>query len=696
MPTLNIQGRSVNVDPSFLNLSPDEQNSTVDEIAKSLPKATPPSSPLAAITDVPAEVKSATSSAWDALKGMWPDTLGGTRDMGKEGALEGIGNTGKLVLNAAGLPTAPVVGAARSLLGHPLADATMAIGSKIDPDARVDPTEIYDASKAGVDTALNAMAPGRGGLSTLRGPAPVPPPPATGPLGVTLSAGQEAGSLPLIQTEQAALRGQMGPKAQTIAEDFKTQQAGQLDAATKNVAQGLDPLGQIVADSPQQAGSLVSQSVQDAANQAKSGVKNAYDYAQSLPGEIHADVFRDMGTTIRNDLSSGVNPIVIDDKLTPFAARAIKDIDSRVSVPFIQNMANPAGHPNPSTISGINLKGVDQMRRRLSAFRNDAFASGNAADGRAAASVLDAFDDRVATAINGGAFTGDPRAIQAWNDARAANADYRKTFSAGKNDPIGRVVEKVLGKGANPAAIPNDVADFIYGSSGVNPSGLNVGVANRFKGILGQQSPEWSAVKQGLFSRLVEPGPGMTEFGPGKIAQRVNRFLNADGKDLANAMFSPTEKQMLQSYADLHRKLEIPQSGANWSNTATFMTKTLNKVSGALGVVIGSALGHAIGLPWGAAEVAGFGAARTAAAASNKIQAQKIAKQMPNITIAMQRWQKTVAAANALPSSPAVRFVTLNLARSLSKIGVDLPALQAPGMGHADQQNAPSVQGPFQ
>ena len=182
--------------------------------------------------------------------------------------------------------------------------------------------------------------------------------------------------------------------------------------------------------------------------------------------------------------------------------------------------------------------------------RNDAYSSGNAADGRATKAVLDAFDDRVDHAVNNGMFNGDPRAIQAWNDARAANADYRKTFTAGKGDPIGRVVERILGKGNNPAAIPNDVADFMYGSTGTNPSSLNVGVANRVRSILGPQSPEWSAVKQGLFSRLVEPGAGVTDFGPGRVAQRLNKFLGSDGKELAEAVFSPSERSVLQQYAD--------------------------------------------------------------------------------------------------------------------------------------------------
>ena len=36
MPTLNIEGHRVRVDDSFLKLSPDEQNATVEEIASSL------------------------------------------------------------------------------------------------------------------------------------------------------------------------------------------------------------------------------------------------------------------------------------------------------------------------------------------------------------------------------------------------------------------------------------------------------------------------------------------------------------------------------------------------------------------------------------------------------------------------------------------------------------------------------------
>ncbi|NEW95499.1 hypothetical protein [Rhodopseudomonas sp. BR0G17] len=57
MPTLNIEGRKIRVDDSFLQLSPEQQNATVEEIAKSLGSAQPaeaaPAQPSEAAAAVP-------------------------------------------------------------------------------------------------------------------------------------------------------------------------------------------------------------------------------------------------------------------------------------------------------------------------------------------------------------------------------------------------------------------------------------------------------------------------------------------------------------------------------------------------------------------------------------------------------------------------------------------------------------------
>lgn len=666
----------------------------------------------------------------------------------KDGFFGGAGfDTGpaKGLLSAAAFPMAPITGTARYAIGRPLSWITPTVTAEEQdrlrkagvPDSMIpakDAEENYQRFwKHGVDTAM-AGAGARGGSRPLRtearaateagiadqprvnslrdwiesdraaaaeapaaegaaaGDASSVPPPPRGPLGVTLSEGQASGELPLIQREQAALRGQMGDAAQARAQAFRDQQQSQVQAARDAVTRKLDPQGAVVAETPQEAGQLVSEGMQSAAAARKAGVKDAYDTAKELPGEIHADAFKGVGDRIKSELSFRDEPIIIDDKLTPFASRAIQDVDDRVSKLFIQNLADPRGAPNPEEIVGVTLKGVDQMRRRLSTFRNDAYASGNAADGRAARAVLESFDAQVDAAVNGGLFKGDPRAVQAWNDARAAHADYKSTFSAGKNDPAGRVVERILGKGNNPAAIPNDVADFLYGSSGVNPNSLNVNVAKKVRGILGEQSPEWAAVKQGMFERLIDAGPGSTQFGAGKVAQRINKFLRADGKELANELFTAPERQLIQEYANLHRRMEVPQAGANWSNTATFLTPVLNKISNGVATLVGGVVGRAVapGLH-GVGEAAG-------AATANKItgmfknakEARRLREQMPLVAEQMEAWRRAVAKADR-KSTPVfqreVAAASANLAGSLQRMGVSLPGTgQGPGIGNASEQ----------
>lgn len=611
---------------------------------------------------------------------MHPGDLTSREGTGLSSVLTGAANVG---LGAAGFVGSPFAAALETVVGKPIEENT-------------------GIPKEYTDFAASMALPMPKSLPRLRVPPVTRSPKTADMLGVTLSEGQATGDLSAIQREQAALRGQSGPPSQKIAQEFTGQQGQQIERARGDIATQLDPAGQRVAETPQAAGQMVSDQLQRTATQRKTDVTAAYDKAKSYPGEVHAKAFDDIGTSIKTDLSSRAEPIIIDDKLTPFASHAIKDIEGRVANLKIQNRASPHPDPTRAQIVGVDLNGIDQMRKRLSAFRKDAYGSGNAADGRAAQAVLDAFDNHIDGAINGGMFRGDPRAIGAWNDARAFYADYRKTFTAGKNDPIGRVVEKIIGKGGNPAAIPNDVADFMYGTAGVNPTSLNVGVVSRLKSTFGDRSPEWSSIKQGLFSRLTETGEGMKDLGPGKVAERINKFLSSDGKEMANVVFSPAERDMIQKYADLMRKIEVPQAGANWSNTATFAAKALDKIGTHVGVQIGAGLGALLGssagLPHGmeAGYAAGAAVAKGGSMASNAMQARKIASQMPIVGKVMTNYQHAVTAYSTTPSARNAARMSIaarNLSTNLKDVGINLSpenllrAIQGPVPGRAGDEN---------
>lgn len=160
MPTLNIEGRNVQVDDSFLKLSPDQQNATVDEIAKSFAPA--PAKLTDAVTDIPSEVGSAVGSALQHLSRNSIQSLPGydPRPHGELSFGEGLATTGKQILGVPELLAALPVGLARSVVGHLMAQGEHGIGTLIAPEtaAKDNPQKMYETAKGDVDTALSAAA----------------------------------------------------------------------------------------------------------------------------------------------------------------------------------------------------------------------------------------------------------------------------------------------------------------------------------------------------------------------------------------------------------------------------------------------------------------------------------------------------------------------------------------------------------
>src|SRR5690606_22027839 len=83
------------------------------------------------------------------------------RGRGEKGVLQGFLDTGKAALAVPGMIAAPITGAARSLIGHPMASAIHGIGSIINPEVAAKQThdEIYQDAKGGVDKAMMAARP---------------------------------------------------------------------------------------------------------------------------------------------------------------------------------------------------------------------------------------------------------------------------------------------------------------------------------------------------------------------------------------------------------------------------------------------------------------------------------------------------------------------------------------------------------
>jgi hypothetical protein len=278
---------------------------------------------------------------------------------------------------------------------------------------------------------------------------------------------------------------------------------------------------------------------------------------------------------------------------TPVASRAIQHIDNNIGQLRIQNRADPFGQPNPHNIVGVNLAGVDQARKQLIAMARATERGG--ANRRAMDRVIGAFDDHVENAMADGLFTGDDRALDALRDARAAYAQHRQTFrSQGAGDDVGRAMERIVGRNGGDGATPTEVANWLYGQAKVGGTGLSVRLAQRVRNVLGADSPEWAAVRQGLWSRLSESVEGTMAMGAQKAANRISEFLNGSGRSLAQIMFTGAERDLMARYAGLQRQL-IPRPGAvNYSNTGVLLS-ALKSTWNALATMFGAAVGGPIG-----------------------------------------------------------------------------------------------------
>ena len=592
--------------------------------------------------------------------------------------VKGVGNVG---LGTAAYVSSPISAAYRSIIGQPVEDVT-------------------GIPREWTETAAELATPGIGLRSLTEPITPAIPPKPVDPFGVTQTLGESTGDLAARQFEQGALRGESGAPAQRHAiQFFNEQRPAQLAQAKENVAQSFDPLGQQnLAETPTEAANIVQQSLQREAAQSKASVKNLYDYAKSLPGEIDADVFRGMPQDIKTDLTNRPDSVVIDDN-TPVASRMINYLNNQIGQLNIKNAASPLGNPPANQITGVDLEGIEQWRKNLSRMRGDALAAygTNPSDARAAQAIVNEFDNRIAGAVNSGAFRGDPRAVQAFNSARSAHAARMQIWG---NDPIGRKLQSIIGdysRNKDPATL-NDVANYIYGSSG-SSSSANVGLVNRLRTVLGQDSPEWAAIKQGLFHRLVSTPEGMLEKGPGVIANQLHQFLNGKGSDLANALYTPSERELLQQYADLHRTLQVPQAGANWPNTAAGIIPHVKNVGKWISGSIGAVIGHHI-MPGLGGEIGGFAAGT---ALPNKLKnasnLRRAAAQMPLIADRFKQWKqaiRTEAIKSSLANQARVSLAVSNLARALGSLGIDQGAAlhmlstgpSGPGPAQAQQRAA--------
>lgn len=320
-----------------------------------------------------------------------------------------------------------------------------------------------------------------------------------------------------------------------------------VEQATEAGRVGLAGRGRDIARDDVGVGEAVADGVKSAAATAKAGYRSAYDDAFSRDGEFSADFVKGLGQRVKSGLTFSDDPILIDPTTMPGASGAIRVLDDVSNFLRPGNVADPRGMPDPNSITGINLRGIEQARKLLGSSYKLAKSSGNAEDMRAVSRIISGFDNELESAMTSGMFAGDDTALDAIKAARSQFRNYAQTFGIrGAGDDAGANLRKILERDATP----NEVANFLYGSARIGSGGGAVRTARRLRDILGPDSDEWLAVRQGAYQRLLEPGAdGMTPKTANTIAQRLDDFASGRGRVLAGEMFDDTERATLGKLA---------------------------------------------------------------------------------------------------------------------------------------------------
>lgn len=216
----------------------------------------------------------------------------------------------------------------------------------------------------------------------------------------------------------------------------------------------------------------IQEAVMEAKFANKQLVTSLYDQAKATNAAIPAREFGRLPDLMRTSLEG------YDLNAFPIVRARMGEMDA-----FVANLPDNAS---------VRLNAISQFRARLNRTKPPA---NDLAQNTALSIMKGQLDSFVDAAFNADMISGDPTAVTRWKNARAANADYRERFSA----------NKVIRQLTEQAAEPEQIKKWVLNSSATGASPEAGALVGRLKSILGEDSPQFTALRQEIMFDLVEP-----------------------------------------------------------------------------------------------------------------------------------------------------------------------------------------------
>lgn len=531
------------------------------------------------------------------------------------GISEVLTGAGKTALGAAGYLTSPISAAYRSLLGQPVEDvtgipreytefaaqlATPGIGLPKLPGATATvPSISATATKPASDVVAAADR------ASQVAPSPINVPRAFASDNIAVQrAGQLARNVPLVGDRIPQATGemvdQMGNAVKSIASEYGEGSGPNVanrigrtigDAADAETASAQNAAGAsddaVLAAwqrSHENATAAVNNHEQNALTQARQATGNMspQDMGQTLiqrlrteegaararkdalyaqAGESDAAIKSDEVRNVRSYVAQGLEDkgVEIDPgspaapSITP-ASNRMMNVLQELSDLKIGNKAVGAATPadGSESIAAVSAKGLEQARKKLVFLRSGAT---NDADRRAATHIMHRFEDWQSDAYDNALFSGSPEALQVVRDARAANASWRQRFYNDRDD-----ADKIINKIITGEVTPQEVSNWVVGASQVGGKGVSSRLLTRLAQATNNDPEAMNAIRGGIAHRLFGTTEGVEAGSPEKVANTINEFFTGSGRDVANRVYTPEQRQAALNYAaTLRRSQEAKQ-----------------------------------------------------------------------------------------------------------------------------------------
>lgn len=406
--------------------------------------------------------------------------------------------------------------------------------------------------------------------------------------GIPLTSGERSGDMGALTLENSARIGSKGEDLQGVAAGFDQRRWDAIENARRGIQ---DNLGPAPIDNPEQAGEMIAGTVGNVRDRAGSlldewgnkireglapgrqggdeistagemidnvrGARQryanartqAYNRASQIPGELTLDAmqgFEQAGLRATEGI-----PIEGPNKdLVQAALGHLREL-SGLTAPNSTRVPLQPG----DEIVGVSMAGIEDTRKKLTALlglaNQTARRGGDATQQYMLRNILNGFEQHVDDSLANGLFRGDANlAREAFRDARKAHQVYKQLFwSQGSGDDAGKMIEKIIGLDIQP----EEVARALWGTATSKTfRGVNVRTIDRLGQMLGRDSPEFAAIRQGLWDTATRVPAGKDLRGEAqRIASALEEMVLDSGsaRSMGRALYSQPEREGIARFA---------------------------------------------------------------------------------------------------------------------------------------------------